>query len=355
MTGSRIWKSAVVAVLVSLPALLILPKPSDAAVASFDSRGPALDLLLRDIRQEHLAGGAVAAPRGAPVRPIILTVSGLALDEIGWYVEFRHLKEAWNWLFPGKSLDEEALRERIEEFNRLNGAGAAGKVKKPQNYLETDIRAAAERVGLDAEVVNFWWSRDPEDSEQATAEFQQKLWALSGTAQAEGRPIYIIAHSWGTVLMHDALNKLDSQGKTVRVRRFVTMGSPIVPTRFFVWLFKEIEDLKERLQKRVRRPAGVEHWVNLWAEYDSFSGMISAADSNERVDLDALPYARRLEALLETDQKKQAKADLKVLGSSPAWHESYRQAFETPLKSLGETPRWDVLDAHLGEVLPARL
>ena len=47
--------------------------------------------------------------------------------------------------------------------------------------------------------------------------------------------------------LYAELNKLDAQGKTVRVRRFITMGSPLVPTRFFVWLFKNIEDLKEKL------------------------------------------------------------------------------------------------------------
>ena len=354
MTRCRAWKCVVLASLTSLPILLFSSGPSRAAVAAFDSRGPALDLLLRDIRQDQLSvPGAVPGSRA--VRPVIITVSGLALDEIGYGLEFKHIKELWQWLFPGKNVDDQVIREKLEEYHALYDNAPAAKSKKPQNYLELDMREAVQKYGLDVEVVNFDWSRDPEDSEQATAEFQKKLLELSSAEGAAGRPIYIIAHSWGTVLMHDALNNLDQQGKPVQVRRLVTMGSPIVPSSFFVWVFKEIEDIKERLQKTVRRPAGVENWSNLWAGYDSFSGVIDVADMNVRVDMGALPYARRLEALLKTDQKKQAQADLEVLGRSTDWHESYRCAFTTELKSLGEAVRWDVLQENLGQVLPVEL
>jgi pimeloyl-ACP methyl ester carboxylesterase len=216
------------------------------------------------------------------------------------------------------------------------------------------MREAAQKYGLDVEIVNFAWDRDPEHSEQATADFQKKMLEMASDQSMAGRPVYVIAHSWGTVLMHDALNKLDEQGKPFHVRRFVTMGSPIVPSRFFVWAFKEIEDLAGELQKTVRRPAGIEKWNNLWAGYDSFSGVIDVADDNVRVDIGAIAYARRLEALLKTDQKKQAQADLKVLGSSGDWHESYRCAFATELKSLGETVRWDPLGENTAQVLPVQ-
>jgi pimeloyl-ACP methyl ester carboxylesterase len=172
--------------------------------------------------------------------------------------------------------------------------------------------------------------------------------------RTKGRPLYIVAHSWGTVLIHDALLRLDRKGETIEVRRLVTLGSPLVPHRLFVRLFKDFHDLANRLQRRITRPAGVREWVNLWAQWDPYSNAIAAADRNIQVDLQAQPYAARIKTMIPTSGKDAVERDLHALRNAGDWHESYRRGFRAVLGTIGENVSWDILQQNLLEVLPAK-
>lgn len=325
--------------------------------ARFDSPGSGIDGIILGIKRDSAASGLPGD--SAPVRPIIVTVSGLEMGELGMYLEFKHVLAAWKWLFPDKKVDEKFIREKLLEMHRERGdleeAGAgrgAQRPKKPENYLETDIKDALKRNELDAEVVHFSWSRDPEDTDQVADAFRERLSALDASAHAQGRPLYIIAHSWGSVLMHEAMSRLEAAGGRVEVRRFVTLGSPLVPENTLVWIFREVEKLKERLQRKVEKPRSVGLWVNLWAKLDENSNEVSAADENVRVDLVAVPYQERLTALLKTPKKKLAAKDLSTLNDSNHWHDAYRKGFYASFEALEETVAWEILQDNLSRVLP---
>jgi hypothetical protein len=156
------------------------------------------------------------------------------------------------------------------------------------------------------------------------------------------------------VLIHDALVRLDGKGQTIEVRRLVTLGSPLVPHRLFVRLFKDFHNLVDRLQRRVTRPAGVRQWVNLWAQWDPYSDPIALADANIQVDLQAQPYVKKLAGMIPVAGCAAVKRDLKALENSGNWHESYGQGFRASLRTLGESVSWDILQENLAEVLPAK-
>ena len=350
-------KAAVFPFLVSLT-LICLTRPAAAAPAeaSFDSPGSTLDRILAVIKEGAASPASRAAPPAGPprlVKPIIIAVSGMDMQNVGFGgIEFKDILKIWHELFPGQTPPSEAeIRARLAE---LQGAVqiADETSRRPQNYLETSLRESAQRNHLELDLINFPWSRDPSDTEQTIAGFEARLLALRADPAARGQPLYIVAHSWGTVLMHEALMRLQQKGQVVAVQRFVTLGSPLVPHKLWTWLFKKISNVEDHLQRRIAKPQGVRRWVNLWAEFDPYSNSIVAADENVRVDWQALPYEGLLKGLLATPKRKEAKQDLAVLRNSGRWHFSYCNGFHAALNSLGKTVDWDIPQKELGRMLP---
>lgn len=352
-------KAAVFPFLVSLALFSLKPSAAAAPIeASFDSPGPTLDRILASIKEDAASpAGRAAAPAVRPrlVKPIVIAVSGLDMRNVGFAgIEFKDILKIWHEIFPGQTPPSEAeLRARLAE---LRGAMqiAEETSRRPQNYLETSLRESAQRNHLDLDVINFPWSRDPDDTERTVAGFEASLLALRDDPATRGQPLCIVAHSWGTVLMHEALMRLQQKGQVVAVQRFVTLGSPLVPHRLWTWLFRKICNGEDHLQRRIAKPQGVRRWVNLWAELDPYSNSIVAADENVRVDWQVLPYEGLLKALLATPKRKEAKKDLALLRNSGRWHFSYCDGFHAVLNSLGRTMDWDVPQKELGRILPVR-
>lgn len=334
-----------------------MPRPGTAAELCGAGPGPAIDLIVSDIRADAASLSDQAAPAVGPSRaipPIVITVSGLEMGDISFgNLTFSQILALWRKLFPEQPPDEKLIRERLALLDEEMRLPACSGERRPPNYVETAMREAAQRNGLDIEVVDFPWSRDPDDTVQTVAGFEQKLLALQSSPGARGRPLYIVAHSWGTVLMHEALTRVAERGEAVEVQRFVTLGSPLVPSRIFVWIFKKIQNWESHLQRNVSKPKGVRQWTNLWAGWDPYSNSIETADRNLRVDIPAVPYETRLKALLPTPKGKAARKDLGRLRKSGSWHFSYLLGFKAKLDSLQEELSLNVPETHLADVLPA--
>ena len=75
------------------------------------------------------------------------------------------------------------------------------------------------------------------------------------TYKYSGRPVYTLAHSWGSVLSHTALHRVGRARPDVRIEKFITAGSPPAPGNRVTKLFMRFEVLKGRLQRRVPSPA----------------------------------------------------------------------------------------------------
>ena len=224
---------------------------------AFDTFSPGVAQILSGIKSDLAAHPEQVPAVGAvkAIRPVVVTVSGMEMAKIGIGIEYGYILKVWHWLFPDDKPDEEAIAERLKELYAEAGSVETQAARKPENYLELDIKKAAEKNGLDLAVVNFRWSRDPKETAPTIESFEKDLLAVRDGEDTRGRPLYIVAHSWGTVLIHEALVRLERRGEPIQVQHLVTLGSPLVPHRLFVRLFKRYHDRVDRLQRRIRSAA----------------------------------------------------------------------------------------------------
>ena len=330
---------------------------ADSPQISFD-QGGSLDGLLRALKEDAASAVRRAAPPvGAPkaVTPVVVAVSGLEFANIGiGGIEYKDLVAFWKKLFPDRPVNEEELRAEYAEMRAATQLGAAPAPPKADDYLAANLAQLAKRDGIDVEIINFAWSRDPKDTDWTADSFAQRLLALRDSPAMSGRPLYIAAHSWGSVLIYEALMRLQDKGQIIDVPRMVTLGSPLVPSRLWVRFFKEMCDRDYHLHASIEKPQGVRQWGNLWAALDPYSNTLNAADRNDRVDLAAVPYEQRLLSLLKTtNDKKAVKADLAALRNSGKWHFSYIIGFKATLPTIGAEVCWDIPQAYEPQMLPA--
>ncbi len=321
----------------------------------FDGPGLSASRILSELRADIASpAGRAAFPIGPAraVRPVVVAVSGLAMDDIGLCgVELRDIVKIWKELFPNQPPDVARISRALAALqDTLRDAG--GDKPRPQDYLAESLREAAQKYRLDVEIVDFPWSRDPKDSDRAADEFTRRLLALRDGPATRGQPLYIVAHSWGGVLIHEALMRLERQGRPVVVERLVTLGAPLVPDKLWLRIFKKIGGGEAHLQSRVAKPRGVRRWVNFWADFDPVSNSVSAADENVRVDLPARPYEFRLQALLDTPARRAARKDLALLRSAGLWHFSYLDGFQAEFPALHESVFWNIPEMELPIALP---
>ena len=144
-------------------------------------------------------------------------------------------------------------------------------------------------------------------------------------------------------MVHEALWRLAQDGRPVPVRRFVSMGSSLVPTRVFTWMFRQYHRVVSGVGAPVRKAPGVEVWVNFWGGADPYSGPIEAADANIRVDPGLPDLVRRVrEAALHGVPWNTVEKDLFALTNAGRWHGSYFHGFSARVDSLGLDIDWDV-------------
>lgn len=296
-----------------------------------------------------------AGPAADTHKPIVLAISGVHPGEIGRGLEFRHILSLWKWLFPGQEPDQKLIMGELEKLHiELAESAPEAYPEDHENYVESSMRGAIERHKLDIDLEGFDWSRDPGDTAISTARLVQTLKELH--ARAGGRPVHLVTHSWGTVLAHEALFKLENAGTPMPIERMITMGSPLVPVVLILRILGNLDRLRERLQSRVFRPDGIAHWVNLYSENDPFSGEIFAADENIRVDGRVDAYEALLLARLAAGAPRaKVNADLKALKSGLKWHLAYTGSFEAKLEVLQEDLSWPIREENLGAMLPPRI
>ncbi len=358
--GSRIVRGVIfpLVCLVFFVVVAVKVQAAGTGIAVFDNPGASIQELVQKLRRaaSFLPGVEPSAPTPQkPVPPVVVTVSGMRMGEIDIGIKIKYILMVWNWIFPDRRMDPDYVAEQIKRMDAEEREIGIEEAPSTPNDVELSLRVAAAAQKIDLEVINFAWDQAPGDSDKTIELFKAQLLAAYQHSRERGAPLYIVAHSWGTVLMHDVLQRLEKEHSPVQVDRFVTMGSPLVPQAWFVRLFKDIENIKEGLQRRVSKPKNVKCWVNLWASLDPYSSDITVADQNLQVDTQALPYIQKLLALQPTfPDPKMIKQDLKVFRSANSWHKSYYRKFKSVFKSLNQEVDWDVLHDQLGAVLPSQ-
>lgn len=295
----------------------------------------------------------IEAPPGQRVQEppaIVATVAGIAPERLGVGVELGQLEALWRWMFPEKTPDTKRLAKDVAAL-RLGSFAADFAFMGPDDYLAEAARAAGQRNNLTFEVANLSWSRDPSRTVAEIARMKALLKSLS--ASAGDRPIILICHSWGSILAHEALTRLAAEGHPVRVRRFVTFGSSLAPTRLFVWLFKRYHQITHGVSWSVAKPPGVEVWINFWAAHDCYSGPINAADLNIQVDAEVPPLIERLRQAARSGAPwNTVEKDLFALTNAGRWHGSYFNGFKARLQSLNMDAHWDTPQTVVGALSP---
>ena len=259
-----------------------------------------------------------------------------------------HFQQLWESIFGRDKgdFDSDAVRRQLQVFN-------ATQDEAPRSALiEPALRAAALNSNTPVEIITVPWSQNPDDTADVVPAFMVKLEQISSRARAEGRPLYVAAHSWGTVLVHEALTRLAKEGRPVPVARLTTCGSPLVPPSFWVKIFKDFEGRQGVLQKLIAKPEGVATWTNLWGDHDHFSNAIEAADRNVQIDTMVEGYERFIRAKAGQAPAERIRADLQRLTNPGMWHESYFLGLHVRLASLGENLDHDILQENVRDLLP---
>lgn len=282
--------------------------------------------------------------------PVVITVSGLNFGEIGWGpLEMKHFLKIIKIFFPRKEISEADLVTAFVTFNKdyfflendedlRDLAKASPDPRLPDNYLELKLKEIPGYANHNVIVAPFTWSRDPADTDKYVPELEKRIAEVHDAYRKTGRPVYILAHSWGSVLTHEALHRLGRYRPDVKIDKLITAGSPLVPANFVVKLFMKYEVKHEDLEKSVSKPAIVRTWRNIWAMRDAYSNTIPAADFNYQADADVENVEPKLiELILHSKPlKKDAKRDLFKIRNIKDWHGSYFYDYKASLKSLNK-------------------
>jgi len=309
-----------------------------------------------------------SVPAGAPV---VIAVSGLDFKELGWGLEVKDLIRIARLLFPCEEKGAlrphcaagnlSALSSAVAGYNSRYAAlggydkGGSGEFALPdkvygENYIEGVLKNGPFTV------IPFDWSRDSKDSAAVIKEFSGKLKKVHEKYGASGRPIRILSHSWGTVLMYNALQNLAAEGSAVKVDKFITIGSPLMPGNVLVDMFMLLKIRRQDLEAAVRKPSTVAVWSNLWASRDPFSNNIAAADDNYQVDGEVGDPEKELEKLVMVPGSlgKRIRAELFRLKDIRLWHASYFAGYKAELSTLNRTIDIDVFEPRVMTPLSAR-
>lgn len=286
--------------------------------------------------------------------PVVITVPGLRFGEIGWGpLELSHFLHIIDIFFPGKMIGPSDLSGEFADFNAvyfaLDTAEAYADLARttavspaqramPDNYLEQKLTEIPGYANHNIVITPFAWSRDPGDTVKTVVELEKKIIATYDAYKKTGRPVYILAHSWGSVLTHEALHNIEVSRPDVTIDKLITAGSPLIPANFVVKLFLKFEIYKQHLDKAVTKPAGVKLWHNIWASRDAYSNTIPAADANYQVDAEVENVEPTLLNLILHNKllKKQARKDLFKIRDLKAWHGSYFFDYSAELLSINK-------------------
>lgn len=315
----------------SLLSALLLTCSAAAAAAlpapCFDTAAPCL--------------AALAAPAPAPEaqgrgRPVVISIVGVDFAEVGiGKLELAYFKKIIQHFKPGKNPDAGLFEARMDAMREDAQQNEAYK-RLPDDYLDARLRETLPAGGY--EIVPVRWSRDPDESDAAVPLVEAAIKRICAAAKSQGRPVYLVAHSWGTVLAHTALHRLAASAPEARVDKLITLGSPLVPGHWWLQIFVDAQVGAGQLQQYVKKPANTVHWLNLWAGNDYFSNEIQAADRNLRQDGFTADLERRVKLAAEADHslRPDALRDLFFLKSLKTWHFAYIYDFRIFLKTLRE-------------------
>ncbi len=170
------------------------------------------------------------------------------------------------------------LVEGVNPYRMLQpilGVAAMPAAAWEDGYLERSPLVTALQRASGGELRRIAWSGVPTDRSGLRAAVD-RLKAELAAAQAEGRPLWLIAHSLGSVIAYLALAE---SGGRVLVVTFVSLASPLGRPPVLQWLAQAHPGLPmASFAAGVPGPAalGIARWLNVYTSTDPLAGPIRA-------------------------------------------------------------------------------
>ncbi|MDD5209475.1 MAG: hypothetical protein PHV36_08815 [Elusimicrobiales bacterium] len=336
-------------ILLAVPAIL----PSSLfAAAAFDSLSISAPFSRLSSRLPEAAPAPVPAAPASAKKAVVISIVGVEFTQIGiGKLDLDYFKKIIEHFMPGKEPDGDLFSAGISRIGEEEAMSAQYR-RFPDDYL--DGRLAQVLPGESYEVVPVRWSRDPDESEAAVPILEDAIKKVFKAARAEDRPVYLVAHSWGTILAHTVLKKLAVSDPEIHIDKFITMGSPLVPGYWWLDIFMKAQINSGQLQSYVSKPANTGYWVNLWARKDIFSNEIDAADKNVQTDGWTARMEEHIRYAAETDPSlwDDAKRDLFFLYNLKTWHFAYIYDFHLFFRSLKKDYEKLIFEPAISAELP---
>jgi hypothetical protein len=171
---------------------------------------------------------------------------------MGWVITIDGM-DAWSSMLTGWAHPTSYLNDAIDTTN-------------PKKHWRQVI---TEKIGP---TVPFIWTRRTPDTREAVHDLYKYIKYLNST----NRPVIVLSHSWGTVLIYIALRVHDD----IHIDKLITLGSPLDSSTPGVgvvtdwWLAMAGIFL-------VDKPSNLDVWHNYWADCDSISSPILVLSSKE--------------------------------------------------------------------------
>ena len=265
---------------------------------------------------------------------VVVTVCGLSFAELKTALLKR--------IFSG---DKTRMAKAMTKLDALETPATRAEVasKLDDAYLEHAMQTMLGNADKKYLVVPLRWTRNPDKTTEAEANFMVWLPKVAAVAAANHKPLYIFCHSWGTILTHDVLTMLAKNGSQVHVDKLVTIGSPLVPGSWWLKTFEGLEKPSNNFAAQAVKPRNVDSWTNFWASRDLFSNTIQTADKNLQVDEAANPLAKLIDtALFNPVSYALATVDFLTINSLSQWHASYYAGYQHFFSSVGQTLDLDI-------------
>ena len=223
----------------------------------------------------------------------------------------------------------------------------------PDSYLQDRLEMLPQCAAIT--IVPFRWGRTFGDTGNALERFVPQLVQTYDAYKNTGRPIYILAHSWGAVIMHDVLHRVAKLRPDVKIDKFITLGTPLVPRLMIMDLVSAYQVRNQGLLREVSKPANLRYWENLWSSRDPFSNAIPAADDNIQIDagLGDPEFELSQLSVSRPDLRLQINKDIALINNSHTWHKASYKGFTASLATLTKERDIEVFDSQIAPQLAA--